>query len=136
MSTTNSVATSAAHFVELEALRGLSIHNALHDAYMAIGHALGSSHILRMSTVLNVQRGVEITPDDWEVLAGPGVTMIKSDLCRLTALKKSIDAVIAVNQEVLRSWNPEAADLLDSQPTSRENLLLGWQAPASGSSGW
>jgi hypothetical protein len=133
MTSTNGLSTSASTFFELDALRPFVISDALQDAYIAMGHILGTTHTVRMASVLDVQSGAQRSADEWEILAGPGVTMIKSDLRRLVALKKSIDACISSNQEVLRSWNPQAAETLDDNPRSNEAILLGWKAPQSSS---
>ena len=127
---TTGLATSAATFSGTPALQALSIAGEIQDAYMAIGRATERTMMIRMGSVLDTQMASLATEADWNTLATSGTAMVLSDMRRLMVLKNAIKHLLQLNEEVIRSWDPNTARTLDDSPDDTTARLVGWTDPA------
>ena len=127
---TTGLATSTATFSNTPTLQALSIAGEIQDAYMAIGRATERTMMIRMGSVLDTQMASLATEADWNTLATSGTAMVLSNMRRLMVLKNSIKHLLQLNEEVIRSWDPNTAKTLDDSPNDATARLVGWTDPA------
>lgn len=139
MSTANGHATSASTFGGLPApVKPLCLTEDIHDAFRSISHIIDRTAHVRLLTVLDAQTSTLADGDDWESLATIGTKMVESDIRRLRYLQKLIHAACVLNEEVLRSWNPDRAAFLDSNPNNHAAAGMQWTGTgtATGYGSW
>lgn len=97
---------SAAAFSESAVLRPLKLSNEISDAYMAIGRCIERMMNTRIGSVLDTQMASAATEEQWHELTTAGSLMVQSDMRRLIVLRESINHLLALQEEVLRSVTP------------------------------